>query len=378
MGYRVWNLIVKELIQLWRDRLLVLFITLGPVMELVLVAWATSGEIERIPTAIVDLDRSPASRSLVQALDNSRTFDPRFYPDDVEAAQDLVERGRTPVAVLIPPDFQERLDDPARGPAYVQVILDGAEASVAQTALLSAEGVVGSYAQTQMETRRGQVAALSVPLPALELRVRTWFNEALKLSYYEVPSELGFMLIGVALMISSLGIARERELGTLEQLLVTPMRGIELVIGKAVPAIVLAYVDFLLMLGLVLYLFHIPMRGSFALLLTIALFYLLVEIGWGLMISAISRTQWQALLLVFSLMMGEMIFSGYASPVENMPWLLRNAANLVPIKHWLIILRSILLKGAGVEVFWRELLALAGLGVVINLLTLTVLRRRLE
>ena len=378
MGYRVWNLIVKELIQLWRDRLLVLFITLGPVMELVLVAWATSGEIERIPTAIVDLDRSPASRSLVQALDNSRTFDPRFYPDDVEAAQDLVERGRTPVAVLIPPDFQERLDDPVRGPAYVQVILDGAEASVAQTALLSAEGVVGSYAQTQMEIRRGQVAALSVPLPALELRVRTWFNEALKLSYYEVPSELGFMLIGVALMISSLGIARERELGTLEQLLVTPMRGIELVIGKAVPAIVLAYVDFLLMLGLVLYLFHIPMRGSFALLLTIALFYLLVEIGWGLMISAISRTQWQALLLVFSLMMGEMIFSGYASPVENMPWLLRNAANLVPIKHWLIILRSILLKGAGVEVFWRELLALAGLGVVINLLTLTVLRRRLE
>ncbi len=378
MGYRVWNLIVKELIQLWRDRLLVLFITLGPVMELVLVAWATSGEIERIPTAIVDLDRSPASRSLVQALDNSRTFDPRFYPDDVEAAQDLVERGRTPVAVLIPPDFQERLDDPVRGPAYVQVILDGAEASVAQTALLSAEGVVGSYAQTRMETRRGQVAALSVPLPALELRVRTWFNEALKLSYYEVPSELGFMLIGVALMISSLGIARERELGTLEQLLVTPMRGIELVIGKAVPAIVLAYVDFLLMLGLVLYLFHIPMRGSFALLLTIALFYLLVEIGWGLMISAISRTQWQALLLVFSLMMGEMIFSGYASPVENMPWLLRNAANLVPIKHWLIILRSILLKGAGVEVFWRELLALAGLGVVINLLTLTVLRRRLE
>ncbi len=378
MIYRTWNLILKELIQLWRDRLLVLFITLGPVMELVLVAWATSGEIERIPTAIVDLDRSPASRSLVQALDNSRTFDPRFYPDDVEAAQDLVERGTALVAVLIPPDFQEQLDDPARGPAQVQVILDGAEASVAQTALLSAEGVVGSYAQARMEARRSGVAALSVPLPALEMRVQTWFNEALKLSYYEVPSELGFMLIGVALMISSLSIARERELGTLEQLLVTPMRGMELVIGKAVPAIVLAYLDFLLMLGLVLTLFHIPMRGSFALLLAIAFFYLLVEIGWGLMVSAVSRTQWQALLLVFSLMMGEMIFSGYASPVENMPWLLRNAANLVPIKHWLIILRSILLKGAGVEVFWRELLALAGLGVVINLLTLAVLRRRLE
>jgi ABC-2 type transport system permease protein len=208
--------------------------------------------------------------------------------------------------------------------------------------------------------------------------VRVWFNEELKTSNYEVPSELGFMLVGVALMVASLGIARERELGTLEQLMVTPLRSVELILGKALPVMFLSYLNFLLMLGLVVFVFQVPMRGSWSLLLTIALFYLLVEMGWGLMISAVSRTQVQALLLAFMLMMVEVVFSGYAFPVENMPWLLRRIANFVPIKHWLIVLRSILLKGAGIDVFWRELLSLAALGLVINVVTIYFLRRRLE
>mgnify|MGYP000387624596 FL=1 len=140
----------------------------------------------------------------------------------------------------------------------------------------------------------------------------------------------------------------------------------------------LSYLNFLLMLGLVVFAFRIPMRGSWSLLLTIAFFYLLIEMVWGLMISAVSRTQVQALLLAFMLMMVEVVFSGYAFPVENMPWLLQRIANFVPIKHWLLILRGILLKGAGVDIFWRELLSLAALGVGINVVTIFFLRRRLE
>jgi ABC-2 type transport system permease protein len=179
-------------------------------------------------------------------------------------------------------------------------------------------------------------------------------------------------------MIASLGIARERELGTLEQLLVTPLRGVELVIGKALPALAIAYLNFLLMLGLVVFVFKVPMRGSWALLLGIAFFYILVELGWGLMISAISKTQVQALLLAFMIMMAEVVFSGYAFPVENMPWLMQRVADIVPIKHWLLILRAILLKGAGVDIFWKELLSLAGLGLLINAITILFLRKRLE
>lgn len=375
MIVRIWNLAIKELLHLWRDKMILLFVFFGPISELALVAWATSGDIDHIPTAIVDRDHSATSRALVQALENTETFDASYYPRDEQEARALVDAGTVLVALLIPLDFEEQLVSVGE-PAQVQLILDGADPSAARAAQMSAEGAVGAFAQQIALKRMGHVAGPWGEV--VDLDVRVWFNEELKTSNYEVPSELGFMLVGVALMVASLGIARERELGTLEQLMVTPLRSIELILGKALPVMFLSYLNFLLMLGLVVFVFQVPMRGSWPLLLTIALFYLLVEMGWGLMISAVSRTQVQALLLAFMLMMVEVVFSGYAFPVENMPWLLRRIANFVPIKHWLIVLRSILLKGAGIDVFWRELLSLAALGLVINVVTIYFLRRRLE
>ena len=372
---RVWTLSVKELIHLWRDKLILLFVLLGPISELTMVAWATSGDIEHIPAAVVDRDVSAASRELVQSLENTETIDADFYVQTEEEARGLVDSGAALLAILIPPDFEEHLLG-ADKPAQVQVVLDGADPSAARAAQMSAEGAIASYSQDIALARLGPVATAAGEVIALDVRV--WFNEELKTSLYEVPSELGFMLAGIGLMLASLGIARERELGTLEQLLVTPLRSIELILGKALPVLGLSYLNFLVMLCLVVFVFKIPMRGSWSLLLSIAFFYLLTEMVWGLMISAVSKTQVQALMLAFTLMMVEMIFSGYAFPVENMPPLLRGAANFVPIKHWLLILRGILLKGTGVEVFWKELLSLAALGSVIIVITIVFLRRRLD
>ncbi len=338
-------------------------------------AWATSGDIEHIPTAIVDRDHSAASRALVQALELTETFDADYSLQSEEEARGLVDAGTALVAILIPPDFEERLVGFSK-PAQVQIILDGADPSAARAAQMSAEGAIAAYAHGLVLERLGPLVAGAGEV--IDLDVRVWFNEELKTSNYEVPSELGFMLAGVALMLASLGIARERELGTLEQLMVTPLRSTELILGKALPVLVLSYLNFLLMLALVVFGFKVPMRGSWSLLLGIAFFYLLIEMVWGLMISAVSKTQIQALLLAFMLMMVEVVFSGYAFPVENMPWLLQRIANFVPIKHWLIILRSILLKGAGIDVFWKELVSLAILGLVINIVTIYFLRRRLE
>jgi ABC-2 type transport system permease protein len=372
---RIWTLTIKELLQLWRDKLILLFVLLGPVSELALVAWATSGDIEHLPTAIVDRDRTEASRALVRALENTDTFDADYYPLDEEEARALVDSGTALVAVLIPPGFEEHLLV-LNNPAQVQIILDGAEPSAARVAEMSAQGAVAAHAQQLALERFGP--AVDQWGEVISVDTRVWFNEELKTSHYEVPSELGFMLVGVALMLASLGIARERELGTLEQLMVTPLRSTELIFGKALPVLILSYLNFLVMLGLVVFVFKVPMRGSWSLLLIIAFFYLLIEMVWGLMISAVSRTQVQALLLAFMLMMVEVVFSGYAFPVENMPWLLQRIANFVPIKHWLLILRDILLKGAGVDIFWKQLLSLAALGLVINIFTIFFLRRRLE
>lgn len=375
MFTRIWTLAHKELLQLWRDKLILLFVLLGPMSELAFVAWATAGDIDHLPTVIVDRDLSAASRELVQALENTDTLDADFYVQTEGEARVLVDTGAALVAILIPPDFEERLVS-ADKPAQVQVILDGADPSAARAAQMSAEGAIATFSNKIALERLGPLVTGSGEVISLDVRV--WFNEELKTSNYEVPSELGFMLAGVALILASLGIARERELGTLEQLMVTPLRSTELILGKALPVLVLSYLNFLVMLGMVVFLFKVPMRGSWSLLLVIAFFYLMIEMVWGLMISAVSRTQVQALMLAFALLMVEMIFSGYAFPVENMPPLLRGAANFVPIKHWLLILRGILLKGAGVEIFWRELVSLALLGAGIMVFTVFFLRRRLE
>mgnify|MGYP001814847539 CR=1 FL=1 len=375
MFTRIWNLALKELIHLWRDKLILLFVMLRPISELAMVAWATSGDIDHIPTAVVDRDRSAASRELVKSLENTEVLDADFYVQSEAEARALVDAGAALVAILIPPDFEERLVAAGR-PAQVQVILDGADPSAARAAQMSAEGAIGTFSQNVALERLGSLTSGAGEVISLDVRV--WFNEELKTSNYEVPSELGFMLAGIALMLASLGIARERELGTLEQLMVTPLRSIELILGKALPVLVLAYLNFLVMLALVVFAFKIPMRGSLSLLLTIAFFYLLIEMVWGLMISSVSRTQVQALMLAFAVIMVEVTFSGYAFPVENMPPLLQSIANFVPIKHWLLILRGILLKGAGVEVFWRELASLAVLGLGTMVITVLVLRRRLE
>jgi ABC-2 type transport system permease protein len=370
---RIWNLIVKELTQLRRDRLLGPFVILGPVMELVMVAYSTSAGIAHLPTAIIDLDRSQQSRALVVAMQNTDTFDLRRYPSSVDALRPLLDRGSVTVGIIIPHGFAADLADAATPPPQVQVVVDGSEPAAAETAIGAAQGVVVTFGQRVSVMPAAFSQGTLTPIDA---RVRVRFNEELKESNYTIPSEMGFMLAAIAMMVASLGIARERELGTLEQLMVTPLRPIELVMGKAVPAIILSYIVFLLMLAISLIGFGVPMRGSWPLLLTLAVFYLFVELGWGIMASAISATQLQALLLVFVFTMVETVFSGYAFPVENMPWALQMVSNLFPIKHWLIVFRSILLKGAGPSAYWQELVALAVLGTGIMSMTVLLLRRQ--
>lgn len=184
------------------------------------------------------------------------------------------------------------------------------------------------------------------------------------------------MLFAVALMIAGVGIARERELGTLEQLMVTPIKPLELILAKAVPAVLLGYLVFLSMLAVAILAFGVPMRGSWGLLLMISFFFILVELGFGLMISAYAKNQTQGLMLAFMWVMIEFFFSGYGVPVENMPNILQKVAHIFPIYHYMIIFRGILLKGVGLAAFWPHLLAAGGIGIVVMSLTVWFLGRQ--
>ena len=372
MLLRIWSLVVKELIQLSRDRVFTPILTLGCLTELLLVGYSTSQGIRHLPLAVVDMDQSRESRQLVTILENSRTFEAEYYLSDVSEVGLLLDHGDVAAAVVIPGDFSEKLNDADSDPPAIQALLDGSDPAAAAASLESIEGAVASLSQRQVAVQ-ARAPGLAAPLDA-DLRV--WFNEELNEAHYTTPSEVGFVGAAVALMVASLGIARERERGTLEQMMVTPLRPIEIVIGKTVPAIIVAVFVFSAMLGTMLGVFGVPMRGSWPLLLVLVVFYMLVELGWGLMVSSVSSTQQQAILLVMVLIMVEMVFSGYAFPVDTMPKPLQAVSDFVAIKHWLIIFRSILLKGAGLRAFWPHLVWLAGIGLVVGTMTVLVLRRQ--
>lgn len=362
MIYRTRTLVLKELIQLFRNPFLVFLVTLGPLTEMSMIAWSTAAPIENLPTAVVDLDRSQESRMLLAALHNTETFDFRYYLDSEDQTKPLVEQGQVVGALLIPAGYGDSVSTPLGEAPALSFTLDGSDPVAAQAALESVEGAVLSQGQRIMTGWLGG-HSLATSLVQPQLRVR--FNEELKKSIYTVPSELGLILFAIGVMLASIGIARERELGTLEQLAVTPIRRFELIVAKAIPAVLLSYVTFILMLLVAMNFFDVPMRGSWLLLLGSASIFLFIEISIGLMISAVSASQLQALLGAFMWVMVEFLFSGYGVPVENMPPILQKLAHIFPIYHFMIIFRAILLKGAGLETIWPQILAGLIIGAVI-------------
>lgn len=371
---RILNLARKELLQLARSRLLVFLVILGPLAELLLVGWGTSQAIEHLPTAIVDLDQSRESRQLVQALENRGDFDATYYCYDQGEVDHLLDQGAVSVAVVIPHGFAAELIDPNRS-AQVQVILDGSHYIIAESAKSSSQAAIAAFQQSIIAEQLGW----SETNGAVGTSVRFWFNETLSRSLYVIPSEMTQLLIFVTVALAALSIARERERGTLEQLLISPLRSAEFFIGKAIPVVMVAFIEFILMLIIVTSLFHIPLQGSVPILLMFVFFYILVELGWGITISVFSRTQMQALVLVFLLIMVETIFSGYAVPIESMPTVMQWISNLFPLKHFLIVFKGIMMKGTPISAFPVQIGAIFLLGVGIwTIAILSLRRRRLE
>jgi len=369
---RIMNLVWKELTHLMRDRVLTPMILFGPLIELTLIGVATSGDIDHLPAAVINRDRGERGAALVQMLDAHPVFDLSAAATDEAQARDWLENGKLTAVFVIPDGFSAALEDAQTArPTQVALWLDGADTFAAEAAHFAAEEALSNFA--------ARVSLSWTALTALEEpTIRVLYNERLKKSFYELPAEMGIMLYFVAAVVASLGIARERERGTWEQLLVTPMRPLEIVVGKALPAIPVAYSVFLMMLALSLVGFGLPMRGSWPLLLAVVLLYILVELGVGTLMSALSRTQIQAVLLVLVLMMLEFIFSGYVFAVDTMPPAIRFLANFVPMNHGLNMVRSILLRGVGLSAVWPSILMLLGLGSGILALTTWVLRRKLD
>jgi ABC-2 type transport system permease protein len=371
---RIASLVAKEFIHLRRDWWMPAFMVFGGLLELLLVGWATSRPITNLPMLVLDHDRSAASRAVLTALENTTTFDMQDPAPDLETIERALDRGQINAAVVIPSGFAAELAS-TTGQPELFVLLNGAESFAATEALRSVEGLSADMGGKLAMRRLGLNEEV---LAGFNPSVRVWFNEALSEALYTVPAELALMLEFTVLVFAALSFARERELGTLEQLLVMPFSSFEIIVGKSIPTVIISFIDIVIMIFLVQVFFAIPMRGSLGLLLILALGYILVELGKGLVISVVSRSQHQAFLLVFLIGFIDLMFTGYAIPVESMPTAMRFIANLIPAHHWLAIFRAVMLKGVGLEVLWPNVLALAALGLVIGGFSVSFVRRALD
>ncbi len=362
---RVAHLVRKELLELKQDPRLFGVVIMAPIFQLGVLGHAATTDVKDVPTLIVDADRSAESRRLVERFEASANFKIVGMVGSTNDIDKWLTRGDAWMALTIPPDYGQHVA--AGRSVALQVVADGTDSNSTNVAMGYARSLIAGYAQELASGPAG-----SRP-PPVSLEVRVWFNPRLESRDFMIPGIIAMLLLVVTTNLSAMALVREKEVGTLEQLNVTPLARWELIAGKLVPCALIGIVDVVLVLVVAIFWFQIPMRGSISLLLGMSLIYLLCTLGLGLFVSSISNTQQQAMLTtVFFFMMPMIYLSGFVFPIENMPAWIQPVTYLIPLRYFLIIVRGIFLKGVGLDVLWPQALAMLVWGL--SVLTLATLR----
>ncbi|MFZ5510202.1 MAG: ABC transporter permease [Pseudomonadota bacterium] len=366
MWERIYRMLIKEFIQVLRDRRMKALIFVVPVIQLIMFGYAVTTDVDRIKTAVVDLDKSSESRALIERFTASGYFTIVAHPDNPAALGELLDRGDVTIALQINHGFAEDLR--AGRQAVIQSMVDGTDSNTGTVAMDYAQRIAAQFSRSA----GGTPAEIAMEGQPVELRSRAWFNPDLKSRNFNVPGVIAVVVLLISLLLTAMAIVREREIGTMEQLMVTPIRPIELILGKTLPFVLISYVDVLLVTVVGVLWFGIPILGSLWLLLFGAGLYLMSTIGVGLFISTISHTQQQALMSTFFFYLPAVLLSGFMFPISNMPEPAQWVTYVNPLRYFLVIIRGIFLKGSGWQVLWPQFAALAVLGIA--LLTLSSLR----
>lgn len=360
---RLVSLIRKEFIQIIRDPRTLALVFVMPVMQLVLLGYAATNDVRNVSLAVLDRDRSAASRALLDAYRAADYFRIDYAVESEADLRALIDSGRARAGLLIPPDYGTRLA--AGRTAQVAFVLDGSDPTVANTALAAAT-LVGQARATELVVQRlalrGQAAAIQ---PAIEVRTQVWYNPDLVSAHFMIPAMIGMILQFLTTLLTATAIVRERERGTIEQLIVTPLRAWELVIGKLTPYVLIAFINTLTVLAAGVLIFGVPINGSVPLLLALSALFLVTTLGLGLFISTISNTQQEAMLSAMFTMLPSIFLSGFFFPLAAMPAVLQAISYVVPLRYFLIVVRGIILKGVGAEALWPEIIALSIFAVLI-------------
>ncbi len=373
---RIFAIIRKEFIQITRDRRTLIFTLLMPLIQMVLLGYAANSDVKNVPLAVLDQSRTAQSRALLDAFRTTGYFVVSYEVTNESNLERLIGQGAAKTGLIIPPDYGQKV---SRGQSVsVAFIIDGSDSSISAGSLAAAQ-LIGQTQSAQMQVQRlsRQTTSLSAA-PGIEVRTRVWYNPDMVTTFIMIPAMVGLILQSITSTLSASAIVRERENGTIEQLIVTPVRSWELMVGKLFPYTFIAFFDVLEILVLGTLWFHVPIRGSIGLLLALAALFLITSLSMGLLISTAARTQREAQTLGMIIQLPSMFLSGFFFPIAAMPPILQWISVLVPLKYFMIIIKAIVLKGAGLQLLTSEVWALVVFAVVMVVLAVSRFRKRLE
>ncbi|HTG01394.1 MAG TPA: ABC transporter permease [Nitrospirota bacterium] len=362
---RIKQMVVKEFIQIFRDVRMKAIVFVIPLVQTVVFGFAVTTDVNNIPTAVIDLDKSFESRELVRRFEASGYFKIVAVPDSPAVVTDLLDRAEVTVALRIDNKFGSDLRRGA--PVSIQVLADGTDSNTTTVALDYTNRIVMQYARDMTPSSAGIV----------DVRLRAWYNPDLKSKNYNVPGVIAMVIMLTSLLLTSMAVVREREMGTMEQLMVTPLRPAELILGKTIPFAIIAFFDMVLITLLGVLIFKIPVNGPLWLLPLSTAIYLLSVLGLGLFISTIAKSLQQALMATFLFFMPAVLLSGFMFPIENMPAVFRIVTYANPLRYFLVIIRGIFLKGNGFGALWPQMAALMIIGLTVFTMSAVRFKKRL-
>ena len=373
---RLLAIIKKEFIQIRRDRPSLAIAFLMPLLMLFLFGYAVTTDVNNMPMAVLDYDHSPSGRLLADEFIATSYFTITAHPDNYQEVRALMDSGKVKAALIIPEGYESSLKRGEK--ATVQFLVDGSDPLFARTAFQTA----GILAQVESQSLLAQAAAgAGRPLPqgpAVDIESRAWYNPGLESLKFNIPGLIGLIMQNVTVMLTAFALVRERERGTLEQLMVTPIRGSELMVGKLVPYMLIAFIGTAVILAASTLWFQVPVTGSILLLLALTVIFLFFALGVGMLISTIAKTQLQAMQMTVLVILPSILLSGFVFPRSSMPPFLQYLGDIIPLTYFLEILRGIMLKGTGLADLWPDVIPLTLFGVGVVVLASRKFRKRVE
>ena len=376
MFQKVRYLFVKELIQTLRDKRMRITLIVPPILQLVIFGYAANMDVKHIRTAIRDLDQSVESRDLVGRFGSSKYFDIVSFPDTPGEVKALINQGEVTVSIEIPTDFSRKLKK--GDTATVQIILDGSESNTALIALGYANQILSEFSTQLLVKRLNRAGMIGFEEAGVDLRHRTLFNPNFESRLFYVPGVIASIAFLIPIILTAQAIVREREIGTLEQIMVTPIHSWELMVGKTLPFALIGLFDVIMIALIGVFWFEVPLRGNPLVLLLGAVLFLMSSVAIGLFISTICSTQQQAQISTFFFVMPAFTLSGFAFPIENMPEWIQYLTYANPLRYFLVIIRGVFLKANGLDILWPQMVALAILGGLMIVLSSLRFQKRLK